>query len=502
MCLVVLFLGSLGLSLPFLDEPVGYMDEGLLLVYPQLLRDGWVMHRDFQTGYGPGGFWALLAWFELFGTSVTAERMLAFVIRASAVCLAFLLVRRWGRLPALAVAAGTFACLIVMPPRASTWLTAASLLLAALVLLLPRTGTVSAVRAVVGGVLIGLAFNVRLDTVAFAATVALPLLCLHLGRRRALLLLAGLAAGVTPLVAHIAIASPAAVFDNMFVDPVLRIAPGRALPLPRSDYHDHRRSLLLLAMLATTIIALAVLRPWRSWRDHLPAITLAVVAVCLSTYVFQRADRNHFALAMAVLLPASAYAVCAVGRVGRWAVVLLAPGVCLAAFYESLWDAPYAVAKTALADGRSVQVSHAGRTLPVPPGDAAAYRKMLDAIAALPAARTVYVAPAALLTTPYSDLQWYFLLMPGLRPAGYHFEINPGSANREGSRFASDIASADLLILGTRWDNWNEPNTSTRPGSPAAAKVVARDFTLHTDAGLFRLYTHRRLAGTTGPASN
>ena len=72
---------------------------------------------------------------------------------------------------------------------------------------------------------------------------------------------------------------------------------------------------------------------------------------------------------------------------------------------------------------------------------------------------SLFVGPQDLRRTNYGPTFMYFLLRD-LRPASYYMEMNPGTANREGSGLADELRRADWLILTSEWDDWNEPNES------------------------------------------
>jgi hypothetical protein len=105
------------------------------------------------------------------------------------------------------------------------------------------------------------------------------------------------------------------------------------------------------------------------------------------------------------------------------------------------------------------------------------------------------VGPADLSRTIYSDVVFYYLF-PDLNPATYFIEMDPGLADKEGSRLANDVASADWLILTNFWTGWYEPNSSSLFGSEAPNRVVANQFCLvgNFDNALVLLY-HRCAAG-------
>jgi hypothetical protein len=490
---ILLALTTIGIHLPLLRVANGLMDEGIYLVYPQLLSRGWLLHRDFQNAYGPGEFRMLQGWFAITGPSVSSERLFAFAIRAGLVVGVFLLLRTRGRFAAICGAAASILFVLVMPPRAASWVTAVTFLIFSLAFALRDNPT--KLSALIAGVLAGIAMTIRLDTIALAYIVAFPLLLLHLRRTKAIFYVIGVLLGFAPFIAHVYFAGPAVVYDNMFVDPVLRAGPGRHLPLPPSAPDDYRRFIILLVWLAGSTAAMVAMRPWRSIRIAAPALAVWTTSLCLLPYVLQRADRNHFAQGLAVIVPLSLYVLFAVPWRFRWIkpiIAIAAPWLAVLAMYDRLWGPADSYATMALGPSQTVEFAHAHRRLPIWASELPDYTTLFAAIDRIKDAKSVYVAPSNLRFTPYNDTQLYFL-MPELTPSGYYFEMNPGTTNREGSRLAADIAGADLLILGTRYEGWWEPNASTQPGSTAAEEVVARDFTLDTDAGIFRLYVNRKL---------
>ena len=50
------------------------MDEGPLLVYPELILKGNLPYRDFETFYGPANIYVLSGVYAVFGPSILAER--------------------------------------------------------------------------------------------------------------------------------------------------------------------------------------------------------------------------------------------------------------------------------------------------------------------------------------------------------------------------------------------------------------------------------------------
>jgi hypothetical protein len=78
--------------------------------------------------------------------------------------------------------------------------------------------------------------------------------------------------------------------------------------------------------------------------------------------------------------------------------------------------------------------------------------------------------------------------------------MDPGVANKEGSRLADDVADADLVILSRVWDDWDEPNDSRAVGSDAPNEELREHFCsvgVYGD-GLYELL--RRCPGGGGPS--
>src|ERR1700732_1611925 len=73
--LAVAALLLVALLLPLLrgfDNPAEKMDEGSLLVYPELILKGSLPYRDFETFYGPANIYVLSAVYAVFGPSILA----------------------------------------------------------------------------------------------------------------------------------------------------------------------------------------------------------------------------------------------------------------------------------------------------------------------------------------------------------------------------------------------------------------------------------------------
>lgn len=153
------------------------MEEGFMLVFPELVLRGELPNRDFLHLYGPGGLWVLAGAFKVFGVSLLVERLVAFLQLAGIVFGVYLIARRWGRL--LGLASAVISLVIIVPPLGLTalaWNGAVALGLLALVAALASLDRDQGhTRTVVAGVLFGFALLYRLDLVVAVALGAVAL---------------------------------------------------------------------------------------------------------------------------------------------------------------------------------------------------------------------------------------------------------------------------------------------------------------------------------------
>ena len=72
------------LIIPFtatFNQPGVRMDEGSVLVYPELINHGLLRYPDFETFYGAAKVYLLAGAYCLFGTDTTVQRCVDFVYR-------------------------------------------------------------------------------------------------------------------------------------------------------------------------------------------------------------------------------------------------------------------------------------------------------------------------------------------------------------------------------------------------------------------------------------
>jgi Dolichyl-phosphate-mannose-protein mannosyltransferase len=501
------------------------MEEGFMLVFPERVLAGDVPNVDFLHLYGPGGLWVLAGAFKLFGTSLEVERLVGFVQQLAIIGGVFALARRWGR--TVAVLSAVIALFIILPPiglTALAWVGALGLALLGLAAGLEARRSDGEPRsdwwAVLAGVLFAVALLYRIDIVVGIALGGGAVLWGG-SRRLQVRLVAGLGVAVIGYVVHLAMAGIDATWQGMIIDPVFHLRGGRGLPLPPSwnefdgalqrlngitalDWpipalrSPSQLSLMFFLVVASVGFIMAVgIRAIRRDRTSMAARTLLVVALFslgILFQAFQRADSTHLAWAGCVPLAFVPIALLDLltPRTPRWSVrtrglvtggtVLVALLVLIPHFaFRSYID--YSL--QSFDQHRSARaITRGDRTFYYGAKDVAdAVHKMIPAIEKVtkPGDR-LFVGPADLRKTPFSDAYLYYLF-PELPPATYYIEMDPGVANAPHSRLVHDIKSADVLVLSSVWNDWDEPNDSRVFGPDAPNKVVKREFCKVGDYG-------------------
>lgn len=477
-------------------------DEGLLLVYPELILKGWVPNRDFLALYGPGSFWILAAAYALFGVSVDAERLVGLGYHIVIVLLIYAIARPAS--PFLAFGSSVIAAIMLVPLglAAYAWLGGLALFLTSVLLL--SSHTPSSLRSGAAGIAAGAALTFRPDMAPALALSAIPFAIATPARRA---YVAGGALGVAPLAVHSVVAGPLQLLENFLLGP-LRWGPGRQLPLPGPE------PLLFGLVLVSVAVALfAGMRPGQlGGQKRFVLLALGLFSVGTLHQALQRADLFH--LICAGLLPIAFLPLTLAASMGSTAGLrrpYLVASVLVASIALSV-SAPSVFARAALVeapralgldtDHASQVVRHGQRPWYVATDRAvAATADSAEAAGELAAAileverqaasgSRLFVGPRDLRRTNYNETFVYYLL-PQFVPASYHLQMDPGSANAPSSRLAADVATADVLFLSSRYENWNEPNASMLYGPDAANETVRSLFVPVARHGSYFIYVRR-----------
>lgn len=475
------------------EKPADAMDEGTLLVYPELILKGQVPYRDFETFYGPANLVLLSATYAGFGTSIFTERVVGLLYRLLGLVALFVLIQRWGT--SIAVGCLIVAGFLLMPMKVSAfaWMGGIMCVLWSLwCIAKPDSGR----RCFWGGILAGIALLYRVDLMPALAIASLPLFLLmnHRSRWR---FLEGVTLALLPLGWLMIVAGPQQLFNNLFLFPVIYANPARRLPF--SSAGDLVHYMFFVHVIATLINLAAGTMAIRS-EHRAPAprllLSMALLGLGVTHQMLQRIDYSHVIFAAFIslgLLPLSLLVLRGYWAKERpgWVQALLATTAVLILLLIAVPHlADYS--RSELSFNLSQQpnttlfVVHAGRSFPIRfVKEARDINRLLKRLEELSRPnQRLFVGPADLRRTNYNDTYVYHL-MPQLPPATYFLEMNPGSANRPDSRLATDVASADWLVLNHLWDVWNEPNDSIRYRSDAPMKVVRAEFELCNRYGDF-----------------
>jgi hypothetical protein len=451
-------------------KPVIPMEEGSVLVYPERVLAGAVPNKDFETMYGPGNLWFLAGVYKVFGVTVVVERTVGLLYRLALVLALFFIGRRYGL--AVGIAAALIATLLTVGTWGVAYAWFGGLALA--------TWSLYAVTQrkwlLLGGIAGGLALTFRPDLVI--AIAALVLIC-RSGR-----FVVGVLAGTLPSVVLVVLAGPRVVIEGEILDPILRINPGRRFPIPWS-------SPLLWLLLGSTILL-----GWSAWAlrrrsGDASLLACAWFSVALLPYALQRADDFHLASAgcVSIALAPAALAVALDEERRRMAVSLACLIVVGSSWGSALRGTVESIGQAAgLGDPPSYPLTFNGRTVPMPlKSQVVQLSSLLSTIenSTGPGDR-IFIGPSDLSNTVYNDTFLYHLV-PELTPASYFLEMNPGTADRPGSRLKSDISTADVIVVTTRYDDWGTPSHPATQGSPDVGFDLNR-FCASSTFGPWRLY--------------
>ncbi len=229
--LIILLLAAAAfLYWPTLYVAGSRMDEATLLVYPELMLQGKIAYRDFETFYPPANLCTLAAAFRVLGIRITTERVVGIMYRLALFAGLYATARAWGKIAAAGVVA--IAAFVLMPLWlfANAWIMALALALGSLSLLarsLPlRTGFGTLIAGLLGG--FAILFRIDIAPAVVVSGTAL-LLCLQPGKWRMYAL--GFILGCAPLLFWVVKAGVGRVIENLFLYPVVYSSPGRRLPL-------------------------------------------------------------------------------------------------------------------------------------------------------------------------------------------------------------------------------------------------------------------------------
>lgn len=515
------------------------MEEGFMLVFPTLVRDGWVPNVDFLHLYGPTSLNVLSIWYGVFGDSLESERTFGLLQNLGIILAIYTLARAYGHL--VAAGSAVVATFLILTPTglsAFAWNGGVALGLWAIVFAARGRTTTRKRDWFFCGLCAGLALGFRPDLVV-GLGLALGY-ATWLRRKDRWQILAGAGVGLIPMWIHLIRAGPARAVDGMVIDPVLRLRGGRALPRPPSWGHVDgalqavAESLppwwrfpalaaskqLFVWFWLVLIIAGGV--AWWAIRRHrrdagLPGspsdvlVLTSLFGLGIVPQALQRPDSTHLAWVSVVSWPllvivldrlirprvrrdwhAATLATCALG--------LLMFVVCPFFTYR-----PYLLqARVAVGDlPPPFEIERGGHRFWVgdPAVKSAIDEMMPDLTARSEPGDRLFVGPGDLSRTVYADTYIYWLFSE-LEPATYYIEMDPGLADAADSGMAEDIESADFVVLTNTWGGWTEPNDSAVSRSQEHNQAVADNFCLvgSYNTNLVLLFERCQGGGALNPA--
>ena len=527
---------AIALALPALYRAVGSsMEEGFMLVFPERVIKGDIANVDFLHLYGPGSLHLLSLWMRVFGVNLTSERTFGLLQHLLIVVGLMVLCRPWGK--KLSTLVGLFSLIFVFTPiglQALAWSGGVGIALWSVIFVI-RAVHQSAQQInsrnswVIAGLLAGLALTFRPD-LALALLLVLAWALWKRPRHFLAQCASGLVLGLTSVWIHLIQAGPSAMIRGVLLDPVLHLRPGRELPRPPSWRYLQGALQVISEKFAPWwgLPSLSAPRQLFIWFFMLPVVAIFVTVVArrqrkvsfvndpprfatlfvaglfgigLLPQAFQRPDSAHLLWVSCISWPLLLIALYEViGRRNRRIhpairavtsttilmilILLVCPFYTLRTYTDLVWRS--VTGKTEV-----MQVTRGDRYFYL--GDTRPYMATQEVVADLDklshAGERLLVGPVDLRNTSYSDAFIYHLF-PELTPATYFIEMDPGLADKVGSRLADDVASADWLVLTRFWSGWIEPNESVAFGPDKPNQVVEDNFCLRGSYqhDLVRLY--------------
>ena len=271
------------------------MDEGTLLVYPELISKGFLPYRDFETFYGPANVYLLAGCYSLFGCEVGVERAVAVLYRLAAVSAMFCLLRRSGLIVAAGGALLSGFMLVPLELTASAWLGG---VVCALWSLAAGFSLALRWRASLAGVFAAGALLFRPDLGPAVFLSAVPLLLTFSERERWRWGVA-FAVGLTPLVVLAIAVGPAELWNSFLVYPATVTSPGRRLPFSFVEAWLVRLLMLhvIVSLFNLTAGARAAWTDRARWGTQPQSVTLLAASLLgfgMTHQLLQRLDIAHF----------------------------------------------------------------------------------------------------------------------------------------------------------------------------------------------------------------
>jgi len=471
-------------------------DEGLLLVYPWLIAHGEMPYRDIWMQYPPATFVLLAAAIKAGIPGLVAERGLSVGSRlVYGLIVNRYLTDSWLRFSWLGIPI-SLSLLLFAPDadiRAYPWVVGMPFLLLGLMAARNRP-VLSALMFFVAGT-----FRFEFGVAGLVCLTSLCGLAALQGHpwRRQLIAAVALAVGLIAFFAGLQVLTGAAIQD-IFIDPVLWISPGRSLPLLPPNYGAAGIPLAVLTLASPALMAIIALI---HRRPYLAAVNLAVLT--LLQHFLSRPDWLNLRVVAASVVPWTIVTLVdfmkyenpglgGESRHGRGPAVTKLAGwglsgisLMVGAWYSFLVLA-FAVlycplsplAPRSLVD-YSPRIVHGGggTTLAWTSAEARDDRQVIDYLDHRGNQRqTVFVAPEKIQYAIYNMTILYYSLEQ--QPASKYLEMDPGLETRASVQreIVRELRGCTWVIL---WKGgfWHEENASQRAGSLLLSSYIHAHYT-------------------------
>lgn len=460
-------------------------DEGILLVYPDLILRGYVPYSDFTALYSPGGFYFIAGLFRVFGSSIFVERgagVLYWFLLTAAI---FLIGSRVGR--ATAVLAATTALAYgsqFLSPGAHPHFAAFAFMLLALFF---SSGSVTAgaplankTHPMLSGFMAGCSGWFKQD-IGFVAVIAAlgGLNTLALDRLRAFFI--GLAIPICGLIVFALFVSPPSFIESLILDP-LRNAQRRVAPI------EFNMDLVVVAVCCIIQLFGAIVVRTPNIPEHLVRLSRGILTLTVTLYIsllrrLAPGDISFLGVIVVSLTIVSMHITLLHLRVDRRKLAIAMTSGFLAGIV------PVGILHLSRSH-RSLPpvswVSSGKRVVPWNGNDSSLPGLIADITTRASRGEKLFVGPRDLRFANHNDTFIYYLL-PQLEPVTRYLEMNPDCANRLDSSLAQDIQQADWLILNSEYDPG--PDSSWIPGPREPNNVVSTQFCVVAQYGSRTLLT-------------
>lgn len=478
-------------------------DEGEMLAYPRLLLQGWMPYTRIWMMYPPGTY-VLIAFLMKIGIpGLLSERAVGLGARVVYVlCVNRAFSGSWRRVSWIGMPVAFLLVLGSFEMRAYPWFVGLPFLYLGL-MWMPRRPWLAAVLFFVSGL-----FRFELAVAGFLGLSALAVLDSG-ARRRYAVAAASCVAASTVFFLVLAAVTHGNALREIFVDPILYIAPQRYLPLFPPQFTPVFLPIVLILVAGPfflMVLAMASRNPLlAAW---------GVALMPAETQFLHRADSQYAVWTAGLVIPLvllgswtlvrdagsppapawarrAAHILC-----GAVFVVVVLP-LTIGMIFEVVYASPLTNGPVphVLRDMQRRLVSDHGRTeLAVTASGARAERRTLlylDRHAS--ASDTLFVAPTRIRNAMYNATDLYYLT--DLRPASRYMEMNPGVETRPNVQreIITSLRTCRWVILYKK-GFWRERSGTQHPGAPYLARYITHHYSTVLRTSLYLVLERRGTA--------